>query len=733
HTDTSLTKTKIGAESDEYEKADLNNLMGFNGAQTSLAIPLYYLYTTISQDVYHVSNSDSTPNGNNNIFCGQLGWPCLTIDYSIIRAGDSILKQIGIVDGYKLNEQIEINQGGKEVQILNQLTDSGAVTDIKSILNIEEDGKISIIVGTLSFNKIIFIINQNATNVYIITGTTTSSGISIDNCLMKMINNIQGYSISTGLVELIGGILLINSIEIKDIIISDSPIVLINENARSVSIDNSQFDNIIRTTSDLTTKNGGTIEATIGGSSGQLTIQNTNFTLCISQQSQQAGGISLIVLNQRTVSISKTSFIQCESDQGSGINAQILSGGTLIIDGASSFVCCKARLDQGASLYSTISGTNSKLILEYELLFEGFIKDQDGIKQTQFGQGRGAYIELSNDGIIEINEILFNDCKGINGGGIKINCQSVLKQSFNGTQFTSCVADQNGGGLYCIINLGEIELNQVIMIGCSALNGGGICTQINNIGKLTIKEQSLFQECISELGKGGAIQIQQNGGTLNIEETTLKKCSALNGGAIYASILTMQEFLIDNGVYFEECEAFSTNELQGRGGAIYINLEQDAPYEFKIGIGTYLNLNKASKFGRDVFVYCKNIDDLEPDFRFLFDIFDDSCNKNNAIYGTEFMQIYSIHPEKLIDIDLLKFVEPYLNVSIYLSENSYLVADSIKLDKYQCSKCSTSPQPILQKHYSRTINAQSMFNQLKLNKLAFDEHLHSLDKTYILI
>ncbi|KAA6365053.1 MAG: hypothetical protein EZS28_039420 [Streblomastix strix] len=95
----------------------------------------------------------------------------------------------------------------------------------------------------------------------------------------------------------------------------------------SVSIDNSQFDNILRTTSDDTISQvGGTIEATIGGSSGQLTILKTKFSLYLSQQSQQAGGISLTIKEQRTVSVSQTSFIQCESDLGSGINAQILSG-----------------------------------------------------------------------------------------------------------------------------------------------------------------------------------------------------------------------------------------------------------------------------------------------------------------------------------------------------------------------------------------------------------------------
>ncbi|KAA6358401.1 MAG: hypothetical protein EZS28_046072, partial [Streblomastix strix] len=101
------------------------------------------------------------------------------------------------------------------------------------------------------------------------------------------------------------------------------------------------------------------------------------------------------------------------------------------------------------------------------------------------GQGRGAYIDVSNNGMIEINEIIVNDCKGINGGGIQINCQCSQKQTIQRIQLTDCVADQNGGGLYCIISSGEIELDETTIIRCSGLNGGvttkvggAICAQI---------------------------------------------------------------------------------------------------------------------------------------------------------------------------------------------------------------------------------------------------------------
>ncbi|KAA6388702.1 MAG: hypothetical protein EZS28_015772 [Streblomastix strix] len=113
HTEYSLTKTKIGAGNDEYEKVNLDNLIGYDGADT-LTISLYYVYSDIDSQIYHVFNQDSTPNGNDNQFCGHLQWPCLIIDYVITLTGEQTLKKIGIVDGFKLNESVGLTKTGNQ-------------------------------------------------------------------------------------------------------------------------------------------------------------------------------------------------------------------------------------------------------------------------------------------------------------------------------------------------------------------------------------------------------------------------------------------------------------------------------------------------------------------------------------------------------------------------------------------------------------------------------------------
>ncbi|KAA6355326.1 MAG: hypothetical protein EZS28_049147, partial [Streblomastix strix] len=157
----------------------------------------------------------------------------------------------------------------------------------------------------------------------------------------------------------------------------------------------------------------------------------------------------------------------------------------------------------------------------------------------------------------------------INGGTTTIKDVSISNYLFS-----------NGNGIINIETISVIQECQFIMSGTTISKiiqqgnvGGSVikCT-ISSGSSILIKDYCLFEECISESGFGGVLNIALDGGILNLKETTMKKCKALNGGAIYASIISMQEFLISQEVYFEECEAVGDNLLSGRGGAIYINL-----------------------------------------------------------------------------------------------------------------------------------------------------------------
>jgi hypothetical protein len=76
--------------------------MGFDytSGEKSIEIPLYYVYNDIAIDVYHVSNANADPRGNDHYLCGYLDIPCVTINKALLRNPDANTKKVGIVSGF---------------------------------------------------------------------------------------------------------------------------------------------------------------------------------------------------------------------------------------------------------------------------------------------------------------------------------------------------------------------------------------------------------------------------------------------------------------------------------------------------------------------------------------------------------------------------------------------------------------------------------------------------------
>ncbi|KAA6383444.1 MAG: hypothetical protein EZS28_021029, partial [Streblomastix strix] len=263
----------------------------------------------------------------------------------------------------------------------------------------------------------------------------------------------------------------------------------------------------------------------------------------------------------------------------------------------------------------------------------------------------------------------------INGG------QSSIKN----TQISNYLFS-NGKSVINIDSITDSQENSLILSGTIISeiiqqgNDGGSALRatIKQGSSVQLQDYCIFEECICESGSGGAIKIQQNGGILDIKETIMKKCKALNGGGIYATILAMEQFIINEEVYFDECEAFSSSLQQGRGGAIYINVGQDAPYEFTVGVNLHFNLNKASQYGRDLFIYCKNIIVMKPDRRILYDMLNETYDKDNAIFGTEFAKESELGRPQMIDFDILQLMLPYYNDIVYISQDQSISENTLK-------------------------------------------------------
>ncbi|KAA6362494.1 MAG: hypothetical protein EZS28_041979, partial [Streblomastix strix] len=185
--------------------------------------------------------------GDDNVGCGHYQWPCVTIKYGLEQSSiASSPNIIGIISGYKLNKQLILGISEQTIKIQNQLSNDDSSKDpgVNSILLIEEEGKLSITAGSVSFDKITFSISQNASSGYVIEGITESANININDCKLMMTSDSEGYSISSGLIELSCGNLIVDNLEIKDIIILNRSVIKLNEGVAQVSVMNCNLRNI---------------------------------------------------------------------------------------------------------------------------------------------------------------------------------------------------------------------------------------------------------------------------------------------------------------------------------------------------------------------------------------------------------------------------------------------------------------------------------------------------------
>ncbi|KAA6366854.1 MAG: hypothetical protein EZS28_037619, partial [Streblomastix strix] len=312
---------------------------------------------------------------------------------------------------------------------------------------------------------------------------------------------------------------------------------------------------------------------------------------------------------------------------------------------------------------------NSDLESGYaSLIIEGCIFEQ-GVNMQPLDR---SLFQLSG-GIASLNKVTIQNCDFSHGNNL-INYYSDESD------------DQSSK---CQLSIIETSIFNISQQGNS---GGAVITgTINNGSSIDIKEQSIFQDC-STGGNGAVLQVELIGGQLSIQQTQFIRCIARNGGGISLQIISLYDCSIDNNVMFSECAAVgSDNNDEGRGGAIYANFQNDGN-RFKIGYQTYFNRNTASKYGRDIFIYCNNIDEFHPINKFLFNFTGQNYNKTNAIYGTETTPTQG-QPIR-VDYDIIYMYEDYSSDTIYISSNDNIA--------FNLPYCGTLMMPCLTLDYGKT-------------------------------
>ncbi|KAA6362948.1 MAG: hypothetical protein EZS28_041525, partial [Streblomastix strix] len=315
------SQAKLGTLSDSIELSQVEQMMGYDNDNENLVIPLIYVYSSISNSIYHVSSTNSNPQGNDNKFCGHLQWPCLTINYAIEQSGSASEKKVGIISEYQLNSIVDLNLEGIQIQRqINAVT--WASTSDNSIILIKPQGQLSISSGTILFNEITFKVESgiNQQLKYAIEGISGASQIELTKCLMIMASNTEGYQLSRGLIELNIGALTLTNIEVINLNILQQSVIKINNGAGIVNIIGSKFKNIEREGSD---GKGGVIEGYIGNNNGKISVSSSStFENCkVDTNNGLGGGIYLKISNggELKYDLSGASYSECNAKYGKSL------------------------------------------------------------------------------------------------------------------------------------------------------------------------------------------------------------------------------------------------------------------------------------------------------------------------------------------------------------------------------------------------------------------------------
>ncbi|KAA6385407.1 MAG: hypothetical protein EZS28_019067 [Streblomastix strix] len=561
--------------------------------------------------IWHISNRDVTPTGNDQTGCALISNPCETIEFALLQISiekelsettPTSEKRIGITEyGFDLNSPIKFDPPTSYtnvIKIMKQLYGTDEQMAEQAELKINKGGDASNIED--EHKGWISIIEDMKLCIYGIKIITDQSKLTIPVIYVEESNSILDLNSIT-----FSGINLSPTSEAKGII-------HININNQQFNMENCSFENI-----EIQNKGGNAIrfqnngQSTFSGTLTKCQFKNINSQ----SDSNESGGSAIygyIGQNSELQIIGPTEFRSCSSKTSSGgsIYADIISSGQLIIKNECKFIGCISEDGNGGGIFANIDGINSKLILENEIIFEN----------CQSSSGGGLSTIINNGGLLAISgETSFIRCKSIlqHGGGISasINGENSKIESSGTISFDHCESKQYGGGIYVsVINKGSIIIsNTLILQSCSSSNGGGIYGSIDFTSQFQfVINDALIKECQAKsdststypTGYGGGIFLTGNGdysaqsNSLNFKGINISDNSANNGGqSIYVIMSKLKEWCRYGtaGEYVKGnySDAYSNqNELQGIPISFeqFLSLSSEQRTKIQISLKYYWNL-----------------------------------------------------------------------------------------------------------------------------------------------
>ncbi|KAH7829015.1 uncharacterized protein MONOS_5227 [Monocercomonoides exilis] len=206
----SITNDSLPFVSENLANISLDSMRGFDGSDTTNAIPLVYFWLSLGSEVFVRGD------GKDILACGFSDYPCLSIDYSLAKMPKANERNINIIGKGSLKKSVDLS--GAAIK-----SDNSLICSLECLLSLEgAEGAAMKICGITNFELIRFVIPSSfKSGVNYLMHVRSSEGLlTLKDCSFNKNEESEEEIISFGLIKADGGTVLLEFVTIESLCFS---------------------------------------------------------------------------------------------------------------------------------------------------------------------------------------------------------------------------------------------------------------------------------------------------------------------------------------------------------------------------------------------------------------------------------------------------------------------------------------------------------------------------------
>ncbi|KAH7832661.1 uncharacterized protein MONOS_3984 [Monocercomonoides exilis] len=381
----SITNASLPFVSDHLADISFDSMRGFDGSDTTNAIPLVYFWRAIGSEIFIGDK------GKDMSACGFSDYPCLSIDYCLERMLEGNEKNINIIGKGYLQKSVDVS--GISVK-----SDESSMCSLECVSSLEgEEGAVMKICGITNFELIIFVIPSSFANgVDVLMHVGSSEGLlTVKDCSFTKKGDEREELTDYRLIKAEGGTVVLELVTMQLLSFSQDVISVLSTtvlNAKNLTMKNIELEGTSglriskRSAGEKRGSNEGEQNIVIEWSLFEEVTQDTTENISIIRNENDSP-LKIVV---RNTTMKRCGGLKC--GKGGGMFCELNEGG--------SFECSFCKISE---CFCSIAGRGGWLFLECTSTAE---------KPLNFA--------LSN--------ITFRDNSALRGRDVYIRCHSIENQ-----------------------------------------------------------------------------------------------------------------------------------------------------------------------------------------------------------------------------------------------------------------------------------------------------------------